>query len=103
MDLEFSRKIFEKYSNKNFHKNLSSGSRIVQSGRTESSVVLTTPPVSTIPTLQNPLPKAKLLVVVIIKTTDDEISPSLHSRIDLVNTDTLSDETLMMAGIGRNM
>jgi hypothetical protein len=38
-----------------------------------------------------------------IKTTDDEISPSLRSRIDLVKTDTLSDENVMMAGIGRNM
>ena len=28
---------------------------------------------------------------------------SLHSRTDLVNTDTLSDENLMIAGIGRNM
>jgi len=46
---------------------------------------------------------AKFLIVVIIKTTDDEISPSLHSRIDLINTDTLSEENLMMAGIGRNM
>jgi hypothetical protein len=35
--------------------------------------------------------------------TDDEISPSLHSRTDLVNTDTLSDENMMMAGTGRNM
>ena len=43
-----------------------------------------------------------LIIVVIIKTTDDEISPSLHNRINLINTNTLSDENLMMAGIGRN-
>jgi len=41
-------------------------------------------------------------MVVITKTTDDEISPSLHNRINLINTDTISDENLMMAGIGRN-
>jgi len=34
---------------------------------------------------------------------DDEISPSLHNRINLINTNTLSDENLMTAGIGRNM
>jgi len=34
---------------------------------------------------------------------DGEISSSLHSRINLINTNTLSDENLMMAGIGRNM
>ena len=34
---------------------------------------------------------------------DDELSPSLHNRIDLLNTDTLSDEKLMMDGIDRNM
>ena len=34
---------------------------------------------------------------------DGEISPSLHNHIDLINTDTLSDENLMMAGLGRNM
>ena len=44
-----------------------------------------------------------LLIVVITKTTDDEISPSLHNRLSLINTKTLSDENLMMAGIGRNM
>jgi len=33
---------------------------------------------------------------------DGEIS-SVHSRIYLINTNTLSDENLMMAGIGRNM
>ena len=65
--------------------------------------VSTTPPVSTIPTLQNPPPPAKFLIVAIIKTTDDEISPSLHNHIDPVNTDTLLDENLMMAGTGRNM
>jgi len=31
------------------------------------------------------------------------LSPSLHNRINLINTNTLSDENLMMAGIGRNM
>jgi len=41
--------------------------------------------------------------LVIIKTIDDEISPSLHNRINLINTNTLSGENLMMAGIGRNM
>ena len=64
------------------------------------------PQVSTIPTSQNtPLPpyKPHLLIVVIIKTTDDEISPSLHNRINLINTNTLSDENLMMAGVDRNM
>jgi len=78
-------------------------SRIGLPQRKIVTYVSTTPPVSTIPTLQDPPPPAKFLIVVIIKTTDDEISPSLHSSIDLVNTDTLSDENLMMAGIGRNM
>ena len=41
--------------------------------------------------------------VVITKTTDDEISPSLHNHINLINTNTLSDENLMMAGTGRNV
>jgi len=50
-----------------------------------------------------PPPQPRLLIVVIIKTTDDEISHSLHNRIKLINTNTLSDENLMMAGIGRNM
>ena len=63
----------------------------------------TTPPVSIIPTLQNPPLRIYVLIVAIIKTTDDEISPSLHIRIDLVNTNTLSYENLMIAGIGRNM
>ena len=44
-----------------------------------------------------------LLIVVIIKTRDDEISPSLHNCINLINTNSLSEEKLMMAGIGRNM
>ena len=47
--------------------------------------------------------RAKGLILVIIKTTDDEISPSLHNHINLINTNTLSDVNLMMAGIGRNM
>jgi len=49
------------------------------------------------------LSRLLILVVAITKTTDDEISPSLHSRINLINTNTLSDENQMMAGIGRNM
>ena len=49
------------------------------------------------------LPPATVSIIVIIKTTDDEISPSLHNRVDLINTDTLSDENLMMAGLCRNM
>jgi hypothetical protein len=35
--------------------------------------------------------------------TDDEISPSLQNCIDFMDTDALSDENLMMAGLGRNM
>ena len=35
--------------------------------------------------------------------SSSEISPSLHNRINLISTNTLSDENLMMAGIGRNM
>ena len=42
-------------------------------------------------------------IVIITKTTDDELSPSLHNRINLINTNTLTDESLMIAGIGRNM
>ena len=34
---------------------------------------------------------------------DGEISASLHNHIDLINTDTLPNENLMMAGLGRNM
>jgi len=49
------------------------------------------------------LPQPRLIIVVITKTTDDEILPSLHNRINLINTNTLSDENLMKAGIGRNM
>jgi hypothetical protein len=59
------------------------------------------PQFSTIPTLQNTPPnKPRILIVVIITTTDDEISPSLPDHINLTNTNTLSDENLMMAGIG---
>ena len=61
------------------------------------------PQVRTIPTLQTPAPQPRPLIVVIITTTDDEISPSLRNRINLINANTLSDENLMMAGIGRNM
>ena len=57
------------------------------------------PPVGTIPTLKNtqhctpsqqnthitePPPQPRLLIVVIVKTTGDEISPSLHNRINLI-------------------
>jgi len=35
MKVSFSRHIFEKYSNIKFHKNPSSGSRVVQYGRTD--------------------------------------------------------------------
>jgi len=65
--------------------------RLCNDGEISSSVVLV---ITTI--------KRRLLIVVIIKTTHDEISPSLHNRINLINN-TLSDENLMMAGIGRNM
>ena len=50
-----------------------------------------------------PPPQPRLLIVVITKTTDDEISPSFHNRINLTNTNTLSNENLMMAAIDRNM
>jgi len=40
------------------------------------------------------------LIEVITKTTDDEILQSLHNHINLISTNTLSDENLMMAGIG---
>ena len=56
------------------------------------------PQVSTIPTLQHPQPH--LLIVAITTTTDDEISPLLHNHINPINTNTLSDENLMMARIG---
>jgi len=45
-------------------------------------------------------PQPRLLIVVIIKITDDEISPSLHNSINLINTNILSDLNLIMAGIG---
>jgi len=35
MELDFSRQIFEKYSNKKFRENSSSGSRAVPCGRTD--------------------------------------------------------------------
>jgi len=38
MKLQFSRYNFEKFSNINFHKNSSSGSRIVSYGRTEGQI-----------------------------------------------------------------
>jgi len=60
--------------------------------------------ITTIKRRQNtPPPKPRILIIVIITTTDDGISPTLHNRINLIKTNTLSDENLMMAGIGRNM
>ena len=43
------------------------------------------------------------LIVVIIKVTDDDISPLLHNHINLINTNIHSNENLMMNAIGRNM
>jgi hypothetical protein len=40
-ELEFCRQIFEKYSNTKFHKNPSSGSRDVPSGRTDGQTDMT--------------------------------------------------------------
>ena len=64
------------------------------------------PKVSTIHTLQitppHP-PEQVTLIIVIIQTTDDKISPSLYNRKNLINTNILSDVNLMMAGIDRNM
>ena len=34
--------------------------------------------------IKEPPPTATVSIIVIIKTTDDEISPSLHNRIDLI-------------------
>jgi len=34
---------------------------------------------------------------------NDDISPSLYNLINLINSNILSDEYLMMAGISRNM
>jgi len=53
--------------------------------------------------ITEPPPQPRLLIVVTIKTTDDEISPALHNRINLVNTNTLLDKNLMMARISQNM
>ena len=44
-----------------------------------------------------------IIIIIIINTTYDDISPSLHNRINLINTNTLSDENLMKARLGRNM
>jgi len=41
MKLEFSQQISEKYSNIKFHKNLSSGSRVVPCGKTEGQTDMT--------------------------------------------------------------
>jgi len=50
---------------------------------------------------ENPRPPQPcLLIVIIINTTADEISPSLDNSINLINTNTLSDVNLMMAGVG---
>jgi hypothetical protein len=40
MKLEFSRQIFEKYSNIKFHENPSSGSRVVPRGRTDMTKLI---------------------------------------------------------------
>ena len=40
--LEFSRQIFEKYSNIKFHKNPSSGSRVVPRGQTDKTKLTVT-------------------------------------------------------------
>jgi hypothetical protein len=53
--------------------------------------------------IEHPPPQPRHLIVVIIKPTDDVISPSLYNSINILNTNTLSDVNLMMAGIGRNM
>ena len=40
----------------------------------------------------------------IIRFSSERVSVFIKSnRIDLINTDTLSDENLMVAGLGRNM
>ena len=70
--------------------------RLCNDGEISSSVVL-------IITIIQTVAGEGVSIIVIIKTTDDEISPSLHNRIDLINTDTLSDENLTMALLGRNM
>ena len=41
MELEFSRHIFEKYSNTKFHEKSSSGSRAVPCGRTDGHTDMT--------------------------------------------------------------
>ena len=41
MKFEFSRQIFEKYSNIKFHENLSSGSRVVACDRTDGRTDMT--------------------------------------------------------------
>jgi len=39
MKLEFSRRIFEKYTNFKFHENSSTGSRVVPCGQTEGRTI----------------------------------------------------------------
>ena len=46
MKLEFSRHIFENYSNIKFHENPSSGSRVIPCGRTDGRPDMTEPIVS---------------------------------------------------------
>ena len=41
--------------------------------------------------ITEPPSQPRLLTVVIIKTRDDELSPSLHNHINLINANTLSD------------
>ena len=78
--------------------------RLCNDGEISSSGEHCTPSQHNTHITEHPPPsQPRLLIVVIIKTTDDEISPSLHNRINLINTNTLLDENMMMAGIGRNM
>ena len=44
-----------------------------------------------------------LVFIRFMRLCNDEISPSLQNCINVINTNTVSDENLMMAGIGRNM
>jgi len=46
MKLEFSQQIFEKYSDIKFHKNPSSGSRVVPCGQTDGRTDMTKPTVA---------------------------------------------------------
>jgi len=83
--------------------------RLCNDGEISSSVVLVITTITRrgwgggFSVITEPPRQPRLLIVVITKTTDDEISPSLHNRTNLININTLSDENLMMARIGRNM